>query len=89
LSGNGNHTNGFDAEIIEMMGALPAGNDAAVAAWTRACEVYARYYNALARSEDEADVLAANHDFLAEVLNLAPGSHPDPHKLNGSLKTPT
>ena len=79
-------TNGFDAEIKEIMGSNTATREAAIQSWSEACELYSRYFAALSRAKTASELLAANTEFVTQGMEVMTHSVAAARKLNGAAK---
>ena len=56
--------------IETMVDAIRTNRDGALQTWSRTCDLYARYFSALAKAQGPEGVLAANADFMSGGLEV-------------------
>lgn len=60
--------NGADALIKGLVAATRGSQDEAIQAWSRGCELYARYFSTLAKAKGPEGLFAANADFVTGAM---------------------
>jgi len=77
-------TNGVDTFMNTLVEASRGGQDQAMEAWGRGCDLYARYFAALAKAQGPEGLLAANADFVTGGMEAFARSASAVQRLNGS-----
>lgn len=76
--------NGVDTFMNSLVEASRGSQAQAVEAWARGCDLYARYFAALAEARGPEGLLAANADFVAGGMEAFARSASAVQRLNGS-----
>jgi hypothetical protein len=76
--------NGPDALIKGLVAATRGGQDEAIQAWSRGCELYARYFATLAKAKGPEGLFAANADFMTGAMETFAKSAAAAQRLNAA-----
>jgi len=76
-------TNGIDTFTNTLVEASRGGQEEAIEAWARGCDLYSRYFAALAKAQGPEGVFAANADFVTSGMEAFARSASAARRLNG------
>lgn len=69
-----NSSAGTEAVMSTLVAAMRTNRDGAMQNWSRTCDLYARYFSALAKAQGPGGLLAANADLLTGGMEML-GEH--------------
>jgi len=79
---------GIDSMMADLVEVARQSRDEAIEAWARGCDVYARYFAALAKSHDAEGVLSANAELMTAGMEALAKGAATVQRLNGATPPP-